>query len=254
MKKNQKNLKNVKFFVSGSLSLLAIFSLIILLGHSSLVKADPAGATITTNVTADAPTYDPDNRSDAGGTITTLTMSVTQQDAFWKAYVGNITGTLTLDDSSGNTIYQWAMTNADITGEVYASRANNVDWSVVNCSNSTEIETEDTALGFSGTEVDTINKTFNESTHQEIKVAGRTIASDTCRSTATYVNDTKEDISSATFQEVLFQSGSDIIYASPLNQGSTDYTGLASVDFQLLLADDVTTAVTTYYFYVEIGG
>lgn len=231
--------------------LLAVGMLIL----SQNIYAEPEGASITSNVTALAPTYTPDNRSDDGGTITTLTMTVVQQNANWKAYIGNITGTLTLDDANGNTIYQWALGTSDITGEVYSSRASSVTWSTVNCSNVTEIESEDTTLGFSGTEVDTINNTFNESTHNAITVAGRTIDADTCRSVATYESDAAPtNLSTANFQEVLFNSGTDMIYATPISKNTTSFNSTINVDFQMLLADDVTASATTYYFYVEIGG
>lgn len=233
-------------------SLIIIFALVLLL-NVGITNADPAGATITSNITSTAPLYTPGNRTDDGGTINTLTFNVVQQDANWKAYVGNISGTLTLDDSNGKSIYQWAMTNADITGEIYATKIDNPDWSIINCSNQTTIDSEDATLGFSNSSVDSINRTFNETTHQSIFVAGRTIAANTCRATATYVNDSAQNQSTADFQQILFSSGTNIVYASPINQGKTSYDGNSTVDFQMLIADDVTAAITPYYFFVEIG-
>ena len=232
---------------------LALILTLILLLNVGITNADPAGASITSNITSTAPSYSPGNRSDNGGTINTLTFNVVQQDANWKAYVGNISGTLTLDDSNGKSIYQWAMTNADITGEIYATKIDNPDWSIINCSNQTTTDAEDTALGFSNTSVDSINRTFNETTHQSIFVAGRTIAANTCKATSTYVNNTAQNQSSADFQQILFSSGTDVVYVSPINQGKTSYDGNSTVDFQMLIADDITAAITPYYFFVEIG-
>jgi len=158
---------------------------------------------------------------------------------------------LTLDDSNGKSIYQWAMSNTDLTGEVYAAKVSNPTWSTINCSTQANITAEDTIIGFTATSIDSINETFNETTHNPIMIAGRNMTS--CRSTSTYVSDAKQAQASAYFQEVLLTSGSsNIIYASPINQGKASYNdGL--VDFQMMLADDVTTAITTYYFFVELG-
>jgi hypothetical protein len=215
--------------------------------------ADPSGAVVVNNLTESALITPPDNRSDAGGTITTLSLSATQQNANWKAYVGNISGMLTLDDASGFSIYQWALGSFELTGELYVSRSNNVSWSTMNCSNISLISAEQTLLGFGALSVDDINKTFNYTTHPDIRVAGRTIANNTCRSTATRVNDAEQAIATADFPEVLLSSGSDLVYVSPLNDNSDSYaTGLLA-DFQMIVPDDVTVAVTTYYFYIELG-
>ena len=221
--------------------------------YSFHVSADPTGVSILGNVTDTAPEYFPDNRSDQGGTITTLELSVTQQNSKWKAYVGNITGVLTLDDALGNSIFQWNLGAVDITGEVYVSRSSGVAWGDLNCSNVSLIEDEETFLGFTAGTVDSINYTFNETTHTAINVAGMTISADTCRSTSTFINDTRQDISDAIFQEVLLASGTDIVYTTKITQNVHSYNNDSFVDFQLIVPDDVTTAITTYFFYAEIG-
>src|SRR4051812_34670706 len=84
--------------------ILLVLALLITL---SSVTALPTGATITTNSTAATPTPTASNRSDARGTITTIVINGLQQDQNWKAYVGNITGKLSLDNAAGLTIYDW---------------------------------------------------------------------------------------------------------------------------------------------------
>lgn len=241
--------KNVEAKIISVFLILAIGLFIL---QIDLTSAAPQGASITNNVTSSGPTYDAENRSDAGGTITFMDLTVNQQNSNWKAYVGNVSGTLVLDDSNGNTIYQWAMTGAQITGEVYSSRASNPDWPNVECSNVTTIEAEDTAIGFGALSVDAINFTFNETTHTSIVTAGVTIAADSCRATATFVNDTKQVHSTAYFQEVLLQTGTDLVYTSKLQQDVEGFDN-QSVDFQLILADDTSASSTTYFFFVEIG-
>ncbi|MGV8162904.1 MAG: hypothetical protein ACP5N2_06255 [Candidatus Nanoarchaeia archaeon] len=249
---NNKPLPQKKDAILGILGVLVVFSLTIIF-FTSPVNADPAGAIIESNVTATAATYFPDNRSDAGGTITTLTLSTVQQDDKWKAYVGNVSGSLTLDDEGGNTIYSWALSAAEVSGELYASRSSNIGWASISCSNLTLMNDEETILGMASTSVDSINRTFNYTTHDPITVAGITIAQDTCRSTSTYVNDTAQDIASSDFTEVLLASDEDLIFMSALNQGSSAYRAGELVDFQIIIPDDVTIASTMYYFYVEIG-
>ncbi|MFA6073374.1 MAG: hypothetical protein WC758_04640 [Candidatus Woesearchaeota archaeon] len=249
---NKKIPKNHTSQRLSAFGLLFVLSLTLIF-FTSPVKAEPAGATVSNNVTATSAAATPDNRSDAGGTITTMLLSTVQQDANWKAYVGNVSGSLTLDDANGNTIYSWALSAAEVTGELYISKSINVGWSTLGCSSDGLINSEDTTIGFSAISADSINRTFNETTHDAIFVAGRTINQDTCRTTATFVNDSQQSIASANFPEIILASGTDLVYMTPLNQGSDSFVNESLVDFQAIVPDDVTTAITRYYFYVEIG-
>lgn len=214
-------------------------------------KADPSsGTTISSNVTDNGRIYTPANRTDSGGTITTFSVDAQQQDTRWKAYVGNVTGSLTLDDSDGMTIYNWTVGLADITGEVYSSRASSVSWSLIRCASTTTVASEQTTLGMNSSSADTITKTFNETTHPEFVTAGETISSG-CNATATYVNDAREDQSSATFPLVLLDDETNLIYTAIINRNSTGFDN-SNYDFQMIVANDP-TSTTTYYFYVELG-
>lgn len=217
--------------------------------------ADPSGTSISSNSTDPGGTSTAANRSDEGGTITTLVLNAVQQNTKWKAYLGNITGTLTLDDSNGQTIFDWSLAAAGISGEVYVTRASSITWANTNCSTIGTINTEHTALGISGNSVDSINATFNETTHPEIVVAGLTISANQCNyASSTFVSDARQAQASATFPEVLLQDGTNLIYATPINQDQTSYDGSTTADFQLIVADDPTVTDTTYFFYAEIEG
>ena len=248
--------KSLRIPLSGYPAMLAILALSFLLIYSSSVKADPAGAQITTNQTETALATAADNRTDAGGTITTLTLSATQQNTNWKAYLGNVTGILTLDDASQNTIFQWSLSGTAIVGEIYVSRNSSVSWGAVNCSVQDKIYEEDSFLGMSNTSTDSINRTFNETVHPAITVAGRTIIQDSCRSTATWINDTVQSAVNSVFPEVVLaseQGVGSVVYTAPLHDDVNSFNQGQIVDFQLIVPDDATTAITTYYFYVEIG-
>ncbi len=237
----------------GSYVLIAVmFAFIIINSLLSYVKAEPAGMTISSNVTESKQTTSPDNRSDEGGTITTLGVNVLQQNQFWKAYVGNITGKFILEDASGFSIYEWPIQSADLTGEVYASREMQPNWTAIECSNDTVLASEDTFMGFNSTSVYSINRTFNESEHPKLEIGSVTISADQCRSTSTYVNDTAQAQASASFPVVLLAADTNVIYASPINQGSDSFHNGTKVDFQLMIPDkDQDT--TTYYFFAEIA-
>src|SRR3989338_1068820 len=46
----------------------------------------------------------------SGGSITTINLNGTTQNVRWKAFVGNVSGKLALEDSSGNAVYDWSLT------------------------------------------------------------------------------------------------------------------------------------------------
>lgn len=189
-----------------------------------------------------------------GGSITTIVLNATTQNTRWKAYVGNVTGALTLDDANDNTIFQWSLTA--VTGEVYATRASgNVNWSGANCSNSTHISNENLALNHSNKD-DNITKTFNQQSHDGFFVGVREILANTCFSLRTYINSTSQ---SANFEEIVLYDGSNvtngnIIYATPLEQDAYGFDN-STYDFQMIVPENglaTWTGSTAYYFYVEL--
>jgi hypothetical protein len=159
-----------------------------------------------------------------------------------------------LDDNASNRIYQWFFQTT--TGEVFITRTNNISWSSVGCPSNTSINNEDIALGFTGTAIDSINNTFNETSHRSFSVAGRTINDSACNTTATYVNSTQQSQAVATFQEVLLHDGTNMIFATAINDSSYGYdsdTTNNTYDFQAIVPDNTSTQITSYYFWVEIG-
>ena len=106
--------------------------------------AAPTGATFDYNLTSGTPNATPANRSNGRGTITTVILNAVQQDQNWKGYVGNVTGRLSLDDGSGNTLYDWPISTLNKTGEVYVTRALSPVWENVSCINDDNITAEHT--------------------------------------------------------------------------------------------------------------
>ncbi|MBR9692788.1 hypothetical protein GOV07_02535 [Candidatus Woesearchaeota archaeon] len=244
-------------FIHGGLA-LAILALLFIGSAIVLPRAvaDPAGATVINISTETVGIGNPGNRSDPGGTITTITLNAVQQNLRWKAYVGNVSGYLTLDDSSGNTIYDWTFTTA-INGQVYVSRYDNLTFIGAQCANQTIITAEDT---FNNVTIfaagDTINHTFNYTLHKGFTVTSSTqIANDTCPTTYTYINDSSQgNNASNPFQETLLQDPNDyLMYVTLIEDNVAGYDLARNFDFQLLVAEsDQKATPTTYYFYTNL--
>jgi hypothetical protein len=232
---------------------LVIISLLFLLSFINLTSALPTGVSISSNVTESKADLPAPSRTDGGGTITTMEMDVVQQNDRWKAYLGNLTGALSLSDSSGKSIFAWSMAIEDLTGEVYVSRNGSIDWEItVECANLTHIEDEDTYMGFNSSVIDSVNKTFNSTLHPLLVVGTTTILENTCNATSTYVNATAEDQASASYPVVLLVSSESTIYVTPINKGAQSYDNETTADFQIIVPDKV-GETTEYYFYAEIG-
>ncbi len=239
---------------------LALFLLVLALPFSLLlflqgVSAAPTGATVTYVSNTTASTGTAGNRTDPRSTITTITLNGVQQDSYWKAYVGNVTGVLTLDDASGNTIYDWSLSGVTLTGEVYASRSNSLSFTSVQCAQQSTISAEEAFNNMTSTGADNINNTFSYRNHTSFLVGSTTISANSCPSTATYINDTAQTVNeSAKFQEILLEDDTTtLIYTTLIEDNTAGFDG-NTYDFQMIVGEsDRKTSPTTYYFYTEIG-
>jgi len=256
--KNNKQEKSKFDRMSGSfinLGFSLMFLFIIVLTTIQYVGASPSGPIVTfisnTTYTSTVP-----NRSiDAKGTITTLTMAATQQDYKWKAYVGNVSGGLTLDDAGGKAIYDWTLST--ITGEVYVTRATSVNWASIGCANQSIIDSEQGLLGMNPSGQDSINRTFNNTLHKTFLVGTTNITASSCRSTATYINGAAQTVDpNAFFQEILLKDNvtSSMIYTGLIDYHHASYNNVTQYDFQMIVAENETApSPLNYYFYVELG-
>ncbi len=233
----------------------ALLLVLFLLCLAVTVFADPSGSTVSGNTTVTGPVVAPAFRNESRGTITTMVLSAIQQDQHWKAYVGNISGGLTLDNPAQATIYSWNL--ASVTGQVYASRNSSVNWASGNivCASATVIGNESIFNNMSASATDRVNMTFNWTVHKQFQIGSNTIAQSTCNSTAMYVNDTKQTPTiTSPFQEVLIMDSASlgIIYMASIDSDMYGYDN-TTYDFQMIVAEsDVKAAPTPYYFYVEL--
>lgn len=239
---------------------LAIALVLVFLSFSVyLATAAPSGAEILSNSTSTAGATTPANRTDDGGTVTTIVFETLQQVGSWKGYVGNVTGTLSLDDADSFTLYDWSLAGVSIQGEVYSTRNQSIDWPSVACASSTNIAAEETFHNMTGTDADSISSTFNLTLHDEFVIGSSTITNSSCSSTATYVNDSAQGMATEAdtyFQEVLLNdSTGSVIFTTILEDDFDGYRNDGTTyDFQMIVPEsDVKPQATTYFFFLEIG-
>lgn len=232
---------------------LLLILLLLSLFSAAFVVADPSGAGITFNSTETITPLAAASSTTAGGSFTTLVLNATTQTPRWKAYVGNATGSFALRNLDNYTIYDWD--GSYTSGEVYASRASSVNWGAIQCASNASVDAEDGALNISASSVDSINNTFNTSTHRTFWVGTEPIANSSCRAIALYVNSTRQTLNeNADFQEVLLQDDTQaLVYASLIDQNTQGYDN-KPYDFQMIVPEDE-YAVTphTYYFWLELS-
>ncbi|GIU69991.1 MAG: hypothetical protein KatS3mg002_1227 [Candidatus Woesearchaeota archaeon] len=246
--RTEPHIRNIVKILFGVLLICPLIGTLLL----SSTYAAPQGPIIIYNSTETITPQPAASITTAGGSFTTILLNATQQTPRWKAYVGNVTGRLVLDDSTSKSIFDWSL--ASVTGEVYASRNSSIDWSSIRCANSSTIINEDIYLNMSQDNPDTINKTFANKVHKAFYVGNVLIQNSTCNAIATYVNDTAQPLTeNADFQEILLQDTfGRLVYTTIINQNKTGFN-LQKYDFQLIVAEnEYQTTPTTYYIYVEL--
>jgi len=207
------------------------------------------------------------------GNITQFNTDTSSVTRTWQGYFGNVTGNIVLGDSSNNTLYDWSVANPQ--GEIFAVRSATVPtWTAARCSNTSEIESEDTTLGNSiAIDEDSVNRTFvvqgsteaqaaygSTLAHPTFYVASSQIDADDCAVAYMY---NQSGSPSDRFRQVLLSDGSTvpIIYTTFLahtfspSAESTGFDGRTH-DFQMIVGEDghgTDTAATTYYFFAELS-
>ena len=236
-----------KFFTITIIVLLFVFTL-------GVTLADPNGAnTVTQEGTSSRGTANsPQDAQALAGNITEITVSGDSITQSWQGYFGNVSGAITLEDASNNTMYNWSL--ASPQGEIFASTDGSVSWTGVKCFNWTENGTDlETTYNIDGAE-DGINETFSDSeTHDGFSVGTVSFVADQCMSTQVF-DATGAGVAS-TFDEVLLSdAGGNPIFTALLEQDTLGFDDKHH-DFQMLVLEDGhdgDTSETQYFFYVEL--
>ncbi len=233
---------------------LLFLPLLLALLFSSFAAAAPTGATIVSNVTETVSPAAAASSTTVGGSFTTLVLNATTQTPRWKAYVGNVSGSVLLRNAANWSIYSWG--TATPSGEVYVSRVSSIDWSSLSCADSSAISAEESVLNHTSSQVDSINNTFNASVHRSFYVGTTQISASTCPAIALYVNGTSQESlgENADFQEVLLKDSSNaLVYASLINNDQYGYNN-ETLDFEAIVPEDEYASTPhTYYFWLELS-
>lgn len=264
-------------------NLLILTVILILINQFIAVKALPTGPVVsilgnsTKSAAAGGKVNSTNGSVSPGGFIFTMKLDSRQQNMRWKAYVGNVTGTLALDDSNDYTLYQWSL--SVVEGEIYATRATGtINWTGINCtwiadakvnptqglaSNRTPEHNENEALSHTGT-YDNITATFVNTNHSALDIGAVAIGKDECYSIQTWQKDAVQsftDSDNANFTQVILYDGAynttsgNIVYATRMQDDIPGYDTTETFDFQMMLPENGQAGFsgsTAYYFYVEL--
>lgn len=197
-----------------------------------------------------------------GGNITNLDFYQEGTSTLkWQGYYGNLTGSITLNNSTGTGVmYTWgAWDNSSHVGYVLATtNATTPDWADLVGSNGSEV---DTAWDFVTDDGDCANNTFNESWSSEITIAFNTIAVNTASNVTTNNNTTNygywETIvvkQNATIQTDDFD---EFVFVGVNDAADEEYSfDDKPVDYQMMVPVNLTAGgaagTQTYYFYTEL--
>jgi len=244
-------IKNKKYFLS-----IIFFAIIIniILFLPCAYAATPVGFTnfdVISNTTRTSSGVTMVNIS--GGYIAKLNVSAYIQNLKWKAFVGWVTGKFSLDDSSGSTIYDWALTVAN--SRIYATRASSaISWAGIRCANTTNLEAENLAMNQTNSK-DNITATFSNVNHTAFSVAGVSFVQNACNHTVNTYIDNATQSGTSYFEEVALTDITNIVYATILESGQKGYNS-QNYDFQMIVPENglpTFTGATAYYMYIEIN-
>ena len=233
-------------------SYLVISALLAAIFLAPVVVADPYGvneANAGTSERYDTSGISAKQVNAQAGNVTELTLNATAITNGWQGFYGNITGKIILADASGNNFYDWDL--AMPSGEVYAARTDSITWSGVNCSNATEVGSENDFLNKSASDPDSVTNTFNVTSHPWFLIGSNNITG--CYSTKAY--DSSGGQGSGFWQVLLSDGSSNTIYSTIIESSGLTGFNNQNWQFELLVAENGKPgyeSTTPYYFFVEL--
>ena len=127
-------------------------------------------------------------------------------------------------------------------------------WSAINCTNEGNITAENTFLGKTASESDSVGGTFSQNNHPSFLIGTLNMTQNSCNSTNAYAN-TGQD-TSRFYQILLADLQGDIVYTTLIDENQAGFDG-RTFDFELLVGENGNetqeAATTTYYFYIELS-
>ena len=252
---------------------LRIFSFVLILLFSAYAIATPNGGSVSVISSERTPSGDASSVNATAGNITEIEIFAGDSGSqTWQGYYGNVSGGLSLGDSSNNVLYNWSL--ASPSGEVYASTNSSITWSNLQCFNFTASGTYADDTGNAGntsqygtnitileaeynigaTDIDGINETFNTNNHDQFVSSSLLFSENECKSLQLFTNNTQSE--DGTFEEVIMYEpvSRSVIFAGILEDSAKGFND-AAVDFEMIVPEDghgTDTATTEYYFFIEI--
>ena len=239
-----------------AVSTFVVLSLLVM-SFVALAAALPEGPSLSIPASSNRTAANGTGHTAGKGSINYAQLTATQQNMRWKAYVGNVSGSLVLQDAEGYNIYDWLLTTS-INGTILASRNNTLNFNALNCTNGTTMIEEQTSLSFGAFTDDNINRTFNSTNHTQFMINNLPLSN--CSAVYTFQNSTRQPThwgnGTNVFQEISIQDTSRrVAYATKIYNDLLSYKNDLNTDFQMLLPDYGNTSITgavTYYFFVEL--
>lgn len=221
---------------------LGIAVLAILLAMTQIAYAIPDGAVVNAGTPVTREFAAAAIVGTLSGNLTNLTLATETQTIAWQGFYGNVSGNITLEDATGDTLYSWP--NA-ANGTILASRDSAVNFTTIAAQNNCSIDES-----LTGTNSDRVNATFRPSNNTVFTIGTTTIAAGTACATHTYVNSMAQNTA---FEEIILtdDGGATSIYATRIENGVTGFNGEAN-DFQMIVPDFSNSTTSTYYFYAEL--
>lgn len=213
-------------------SLLMVLALIV--GAYAL----PDGATTTVGTPETKADTAPGNATAEGGNITAVNLGAETKTLAWQGFYGNVSGNITLEDASSDVLYSWVIAN--LSGEVFASRSSSIDFTTVEGVTTCTVDED-----LTGTGTDRTNNTFTNTTVDW--TIGTVSITEACQ-TFTFRNNATQ---SAYFEEIILNAtGVTSIYTTRINDSIAGFNG-ELVDYQMIVADNRTSATSVYFFFAE---
>ncbi len=231
---------------AGLLTLLTLS----LLPATLALPSSATGLTVGTSSRRNLTTSNTTSVDALAGNVTRLDINGLSITTSWQGYYGNISGNVILADAQNYSMYEWG-NGTSISGEVYASRNDTIDWANIQCANSTIIAAEESYLGQSSGDSDSVTNTFNSTSHPSFFVGTTNLTG--CPSTNAWTSGAQN---ASNWHQILLADPNDkVVYTTIIDHGATGFDG-ETHDFQLLVGENGKngdTSTTTYYFYTELG-
>ena len=196
-----------------------------------------------------------------GGNITIANIISKRRTTTWQGFAGNISASLTLDDTSNDTFYNWNVTN--ITGEIYASRNNSVAFATIKPVFADPCTTDEDLTGLTPTPDRTSRTFFFGQNTVNFTVGNVEINASSACTAFPFINGSRQFPATNLFENVILTT--DLAGDAADLNGTTIYTGILPengetahgfdgllYNFQIIVPVNESTGFETYFFYAEI--